>query len=480
MDKHPDPMGELDCAATAFRMSVFGHFPPAVRSQMLRIRNSNTTRAGFLNAFCGVADYVSQPLGMLLAAPFLLHRLGLAQYGLWMIANAAISSSGLLSTGFSDMTLKYAAMYRGRDDWSEVVRVVRSSITINLALSGAIAVLLWIETPFAGAHIFRIQPDLQIVFVQSIRIGSAALLVRSLDSIFVSVLRAYERYRPAVQITVTARATVILSAVVLVAGGHGVVSIMVATLVVNVTAMLAQALAVRRHIGAISLLPAWNRDLLAVISPFGLFSWIQALSGIVFGQADRLIIGALLGSSAVAYYSVCVQAAQSIHGLTASGFHFLFPHLSAKHSILPCEELRSIVKTAFQINILLVALLCLPLVMLSKPIMTLWMGAAFAAKVWPLLSVIAIGFGLVGINVTAHYTLMAFGAVRYVTLVNVVAGLAMIGAIIALTSHFGLLGAGIGRLVYGPITWITYWKAHKLLRSNQIQTVLEPALTGVS
>jgi O-antigen/teichoic acid export membrane protein len=218
---------------------------------------------------------------------------------------------------------------------------------------------------------------------------------------------------------------------------------------------------------------------LAAISPFGCFSWIQALSGIIFGQSDRLIVGALLGSSAVAYYSVCTQAAQSIHGLAASGFHFLFPRLSARHATVAFAELRQTVKHAFLINVVLVALLCLPMAVLSKAILTLWIGAPFAATVWPILSVTAIGFGLVGMNVTAHYTLMAVGAIRYVTFLNVAAGLIMTAAMIILTSHFGLIGAAVGRLAYGPVTWLAYWKVRILLKPASEAPLLKPALTGV-
>ncbi len=437
-----------------------------------QLRESEATRAGVVNGVSGIADYLVQPLGMLLAAPFLLHRLGLAQYGLWMIASAAIGSGGLLSTGFSDMAVKYVSMYRGRGDWHSVVRVIQSSIAINLTLGLLMAVVLWIAAPLAAVHIFHIQQSLQSVFIQSIRLGSAALLVRSLDSILVSVLRAYEQYRPAVQITVFTRSLVLVSAVVLVARGHGVVSIMLATLVVNAAGMMLQALAVRSHIGAVSFVPSWNNELLPAISSFGCFSWLQALSGIVFGQADRLIVGALLGTSAVAYYSICTQAAQPIHGVVASGLHFLFPHLSAKHSTMPMGELKPVVMAALWLNLGLVAALCLPLAILSKPILTLWMGPAFAAQVAPILSLTAVGFGLVGLNVTGHYVLMAVGAVRYVTLLNLAAGVAMMGAIAGLTLPFGLNGAAMGRLVYGPITWLMYWKIHRMLRAPQVSAGL--------
>lgn len=39
----------------------------------------------FSNAFYGVLDYASYPIGMLLVAPIVLHKLGAAEYGLWIL-----------------------------------------------------------------------------------------------------------------------------------------------------------------------------------------------------------------------------------------------------------------------------------------------------------------------------------------------------------------------------------------------------------
>jgi len=45
------------------------------------LRSSRNVRESAGNAFYSVAEYIAQPAAMLLAAPFLVHRLGLAQCG---------------------------------------------------------------------------------------------------------------------------------------------------------------------------------------------------------------------------------------------------------------------------------------------------------------------------------------------------------------------------------------------------------------
>jgi O-antigen/teichoic acid export membrane protein len=411
-------------------------------------------------------EYIALPIAMLLATPFLLHRLGSAQYGLWMFATAAITSSSFISTGFGDAALKYVATYRGANDRAKVADTLRVNLTINLALGSLLAVSIWYGAPFAVHYISLLTPDLQTAAVAVFRIGSVVLLVRSIESVFVAALRAYERYGPTVHINVAMRVATIVSACVLVAKGRSIVAVMVATLVFTTLSCILQGIGAWAVLGALAIYPYVKPAAFAEVFRFGCFSWLQALAGCVFSYADRLLIGFMLGASAVAYYSVCVQAAQPIHGLIAAGLHFIFPHLSGRLSSGNREELRLLISKILAANLVLTTMLCLPVVFLSKSILRIWMGAAFAEQNWMVLSVVAVGFGLLACNITGHYALLAMEQVRLVSLLNVVGGVFMLAGVFTLAGKFGLMGAAIGRLLYGPVTLLMYFRLWSMMAAK--------------
>jgi O-antigen/teichoic acid export membrane protein len=420
-------------------------------------------RTSFRNALYGVAEYIALPITMLIAAPFLLHRMGPAQFGLWMLAAAAVTSTNLISTGFGDAALKYAATYRGRSDRKRLEETLRVNLTINLLLGGVLASLLWFGSPFAVRTLFKIEPSLQAQALTAFRIGSAILSVRCVESVLVGALRAHERYGPSVQISVLSRASIVIAACLLVSRGQGVVAIMLGTLCIAAISTALQFVAARAIIGHISLIPSFSRAAFSEVFSFGCFSWLQAASGCIFSQADRLLIGVLLGTSAVGYYSLCVQAAQPIHGLIAAALHCVFPHLSARLSRAPAFELRTFVSLVFRLNTVGAICLCLPLALGSKFILTLWMGRAVATQISTVFSIVAGAFGLLALNVTAHYALLALDQVRLVAALNVLGGVAMLAAMIMLAPRLGLVGVAIGRLLYGPITLLMYWRLQNLL-----------------
>ena len=79
-------------------------------------------------------------------------------------------------------------------------------------------------------------------------------------------------------------------------------------------------------------------------------------------------------------------------------------------------------------------------------------------------NLLSVAAGLLAINVTLHYSLLAMGYIRHVALLNLIAGGAML-ALMALLLPVLESGAALGRIVYGPVTWLLYLKLNSVLRN---------------
>jgi O-antigen/teichoic acid export membrane protein len=437
----------------------FWQSSPGKTLSALRLSRNFRESAG--NAFYSIAEYLAQPVSMLVAAPFLVHKLGLQQYGIWVLVSAILGSMGILSTGFGDATVKYVSAYRGQNNPSGVERTIRATLTINTFLGGLFGLLVWVATPYSVDHIFKIEPVLHAVSIQAIRISAVILLVRSIESVFVSTLRAFERYGPPVKLNVFLRSIVVVSAVVLAAMGRGVVAIMIATLFWSALIVVLQVIAARRVVGPLNPFPTFERTALAEVFSFGCFSWLQALAGVVFSYADRFLVAAMLGTAPVAIYVLCVQATQPIHGFLAAGFNFLFPHLSSRYEAGELHGPRRVFKLALASSITAAALLALPFVVFSKVILKSWMGASFADSGHAVLAILALSFAALAINIVEHNALLALGRVRLVSVVNIASGVLLLCLMPILIPKFGLIGAALGRLIYASAIALVYLFACK-------------------
>lgn len=413
-------------------------------------------KAHLSNALYGVVDYAAYPAAMLLAAPVILRHLGIAEYGVWVVVTAAVSTGGIIASGFGDANIQYVANARGRGNADAFGHAVRSMVGINLLLGTFCALISWMISPLMARHIVPSNPELQLACLLSLRIASLLMLVRAIESVCISTQRAFERYGAAVRISIFGRLLTQATAVILALRGYGVVSIMVFTAIFMTLATVAQLARMRSHLGISSLFPAFDRNVTSALLGFGTFTWLQAVASVIFSQMDRLVLGVSLGASVVTAYALCVQIAQPIYGIASSGLHFFFPYLSGRQASLPATQLRTAVLTAFCANLLFVIASTGAVLLFGREVLRLWVGETIARSASDLLTPIAWSFALLGLNVTAYYSLLAFGRVRTVTFVSLAGGAAMLLLIVWLLPIMGARGAALARLACGASTLLLY------------------------
>jgi exopolysaccharide biosynthesis WecB/TagA/CpsF family protein len=415
------------------------------------------------NAAYGVLDYTAHPIGMLLIAPVVLRHLGVAQYGVWAVVTAAVSAGSIMASGFGDANIQHVASQRSAGDRSALLRVVRSTMGIHLILGTAVALICWMLAPYLAAKVAASDAPVQFACLWSLRIASIMILARSIESVCISTQRAFERYGAAVRISMAARLATLAVAAGMTFVCRSVVGIMIASAILLVLGVWLQFIQLKKLLGTDSLTPSFDRGATKALFAFGIFSWLQAVSGVIFGQADRLATGASLGAVAVASYALCVQLAQPIYGLAASGLHFLFPYLSARRSGSAVEFRRSVF-IGLLANLLLVAGGVSVVLLFGNRVLYSWAGASIAESAKPILPLIAWSSALMGLGVTGSYTMLARGRVRTVTCLNLGGGAVMVFLIMRLLPLYGVWGVAAARLSYGPITLLLYIPLALLLR----------------
>jgi O-antigen/teichoic acid export membrane protein len=432
-------------------------------TQIGGLRKSRAFRGSASNATYGLLEYIAQPALIVLSAPYLVPRLGLDQYGIWMLVNAFTGTVGIFHVGLGDATIKYVSGYKGRGDSGGVQRIISATLALSAILGAASALCLVLIAPFLVHHVFKIAANRNIEAIHAIQAGSLVLWIQSLYQVFANALKAYEVFGPPTKIAVAVKAGTVAAAVILVALGYGIVPILLATAGVNFVGTIVQAIVTQQIIGGRCFYPVVDRSTWREVLGFGCYSWIQNAAGVAFSQADRFLVAAMLGTVPLAYYTLCLQLAQQIHGVVGAAFGFLFPHVSAKYESGNKKGVRRVFRWAVTINIALSIAFMIPLVFLGRKILSIWMGRAFAADSYLVLAILAVAFCALSINVAPHFTLLGLGKVRFVSITNVIGGaLSLIGAAVLIPS-LGLIGAAAGRLFYGPIISMNFVKVAKSL-----------------
>jgi O-antigen/teichoic acid export membrane protein len=398
------------------------------------------------NAVWSIADHLVLPLSLLVATPFFVQRLGVHQYGVWMLVNSVIGVLGALSFGFGDATIKYVAKYRASGNASAVARVVETTLGLYTGLGALTGLACLLLAPVLVERVFRVPAEYQSLANAATRVAGAGLLVRAVESVFLSTVRGFERYDLTARIAILGKAATLVAAILLTALGHDVVAILWATVGVMMLTAAGQGWNVRRLAPQVRWWPHMDPATLREVMGFGVWTWLQGLAGILFAHADRLLVAILLGTTSLTYYTVCVQLAQQIHLVLAAGSAYVFPavsYLTATRS----PDLRRFYLAHSRTVSAIAAGLALALALLGPALLRLWMGAEFAEATGSLLPVLAIGYGLFAANsIVPFFVMNGAGLVREQTVVSLGSGLLAAVLALVLLPYVGLVGAAAARL----------------------------------
>jgi O-antigen/teichoic acid export membrane protein len=393
-------------------------------------------------------EYGCYPLLLFIATPWFLHRLGTEQYGHWMLLTATVAFGGVLNTGTGAATIKAVSAGIGRAAHGETERAVRTSLGIAMLGGAALALLVFAIFWFAGGTLLARMGDPALIGLTG---AIAALLIwlEQLDNVFSSAMKGAEHFGQAARVEIASKTVQIIVAALVLLPWPGLWALYVALVLVAILRLLAKAAIARRLLALSDLRPSLKRS--GDILHFAKWGWLQGMGGVLFGVADRILVGSLLGAASLAYYSIASQLAMQIHAASAAGLSVIFPMVSRKLEARDHFSLRSMTKLIMAANLLFSSALAIALLLFGQELLVFWLGPASAAPVIQVLPYLVLAYWLLALNVTPHYILLSLGRIRFVAISNLVAGSVLILVVSMIATTYGLVGVAFARSLYGMI-----------------------------
>lgn len=402
----------------------------------------------FVAALWATFEYAWYPLLLLLITPLLLASLGAEQYGQWMLLTATVGVGSLLNTGTGAATIKAVSSRLDASTAHSVDRAIQSSLAIALTagtiLAGAISGFFWI----LGPELLHKMGSASVIRITGIA-AAALIWLENIDNVFASALRGAELFKQNAQIEIVAKTTQAAGSVALATLCPDITALFLLLIFIGIVRLFSRAFTANALLKLQALRPSLRHsDHLLSNAKWG---WLQGLGGLLFGVIDRFAIGSLVGATALAHYSVALQLAQQIHAVCASAFSVLFPKLSRALTKDDNYALRKPLQRALLIVFSLTTPIAALLALGSFPVLDWWLGRDIAAESARTLSILAIAYWVLALNVVPHFVLLAMGEMKFVALSNLAGGLALVTAAFTLAGYYGIVGAAVARVVYGLV-----------------------------
>jgi O-antigen/teichoic acid export membrane protein len=378
--------------------------------------------------------------------PFIIDRLGAADYGLWVLVGSLVAYGNLLDLGVGAAITKYVAELRARNESGRASELVATSLWIYAAI-GAVVLLITVPLALAFPHLFKLAPDQASDARWVVVLTGLALAVKLPAIAPYAVLRGLQRYDLINAIGVLAALTQAAATVAVLLLGWGIVGMAALTLPLTLVWQIPMVLAIRRTAPDVRVgLRGARRDMIPMVGRFSGSLMVINSSSVLKTKTDELVIGAALPVAQVAPYSVARRVSDLPTIVTYQFVRVLMPLASQLEGEGDAARLRVMYAASTRVALALFVPVGAGLFVLGQPFIAAWVGADFAKDADVVRILIAAG--LVDIAMwPAASMLQASNRHHFMAAAAAGSGVLNLGLSIALVGSLGVEGVALGTLI---------------------------------
>ena len=342
---------------------------------------ANQLRLGVILSYLNLAISSLIPF---VYTPVMLRMLGQEEYGLYSLANSVISYLTLLSFGFGSTIIRYISKYRAEKNKNAVEKTFGFflSVYILLGLLVMIVGLILANNTEAIFHRGLSANEIDTLYIL-ILIMSFNTMISFPISVFSSIIVSYERYvfRKLVDMISTIAAPVFnLIALYL---GFASVGIAVTSTILQV---LMLPINVFYCLKVLKITPKFEKipvSLIKEMLEFSFYVFIGTIVDLLFWSTDKVILGMLASSTAVAIYNVGGTFNNMVINLSSSISGVLTPKITGMVTKNASgNQLTELFIRIGRLQYLIIALIISGFSVFGQAFLRLWAGNDYVDSYW--------------------------------------------------------------------------------------------------
>jgi O-antigen/teichoic acid export membrane protein len=397
--------------------------------------------------------------------PFILHNLGDAAAGIWVLIFSITGYYGLFDLGIRSSVVRYVSQAKATDDVEQASKVINTSL-FSYTCVGAFGFLITIVVSVYVDR-FRIPPEFHTTARWLLlMVGSAVSLGFPLG-VSGGVLEGLQRFD--IQNLTSIATTLIRAILIILALRHGYGLLTVAF----ITVILPVLFSILRSLIAWRILPirlGWayvDRQTFRKIANYGGTSFIMLVSRRLRFRSDEIVLGAMMSPVAIAYFNIGSRIVDYAGEVVESFAQVFMPMASHSDATGDMDRLRKIFVAGNRFCAFIIFPICAFLVILGKSVIRVWVGEKYVAQSYPVLLLLLLPSTLMLSQSTSGRVLFGMAKHKTLAIVTLIEGVVNVLLSIALVRPFGIVGDALGTAIPLTATMIFFLPAH-LCRKLQV------------
>lgn len=341
------------------------------------------------NAFSNLLGAVIPALVALGTVPLVVRGLGEANYGVYSLVTAIVGYFAVIDINVTAGSVKYIAEFNAHRDNERINETVFFGLSVYslLGLLGGLA--LFLGAHFFVTRVFTVPASLEEGAVATLRLAALGFFIGQVQNYLQSVPQSLMRYDIGSRIEMVFGTAVPLLTVAVLMLGYGLFEVILLRVVCSGVNCVVLWRCIRH------LLPelAWRKPGATIcreLLGFSAYAFLSRFATMSYAYADKLIIGALVGVTGLAYFTVASTLANRVLSLTYRLSGVFFPAASALAARGELDRLKRLYLKASRYVVFLNAAVLVLVAVFAYQILYYWMDPQFARAGQVILAVMAL------------------------------------------------------------------------------------------
>lgn len=410
-------------------------------------------------------------------SPFILHHLGDAAFGIWVLIFSITGYYGLFDLGIRSSIVRYVSKYSATGDRESLAQFVNTALFSYTGI-GAVSMVLTALLSSSVERFFRIPAGMHSETRLLLLMVGASVSLGFPLGVFGGMLEGLQRFYILNWTSIGATLVRAVLIVYFLNRGYGLLTVALITVGLPILSSILRGIIVFRLCPMPLGLKHVDRASFRHMANYGGTTFLLMIAGRLRFRTDELVLGTMMSTVAVTWFNIGARIVDYAQETVSSLAQIFVPMSSQSEATGNLDRVRKIYIAGNRACAFLIFPITAVLLVLGKHVIRVWVGARYVPHSYPVLVVMIIPFTLLLSQAATGRILFGLGKHKTLAGITVIEGIANLILSIALVPQLGIVGDALGTAIPLSFTCLAFLPRHmKKQIGVPIRTFLREAYT---
>jgi O-antigen/teichoic acid export membrane protein len=392
-------------------------------------------------------------------SPFIVHRLGDAAFGIWILIFSITGYYGLFDLGIRSSIIRYVSKYSATGESDKLTSFINTAL---FSYTGIGVVCMAVTTLLSSSleRAFRIPSGMHSETRLLLLMVGASVSLGFPLGVFGGMLEGLQRFYILNWTSIGATLARAVLIVYFLNRGYGLLTVAL------ITVLLPLLSSILRGFIAFRLCPVRlgfshvDRASLRHMVNYGGTTFIVLVAARLRFRTDEIVLGTMMSTVAVTWFNFGARIVDYAQEFVTSLAQIFVPMSSQSEATGDLERVRKIYIAGNRACAFLIFPITAILILFGKHIIRIWVGARYVPESYPVLVVMIIPFTLMLAQAASGRILFGLGKHQTLAAVTAIEGVANLILSIALVRPLGIVGDALGTAIPLSFTCLVFFPRH--------------------